>query len=93
MAVELVNVRLQLQVESDSVTLPELAAGNTALPRHHCAIKGIGHDVAVYWRADLTRGQDIFGPALITETVSTTLIEPGWRAQVDPVGNLLLERD
>ena len=93
MAVELVNVRLQLQAESDKIQLPTLRPLQDASPRSVCALAGIGDNVAVYWRDDLAPAQRINGPALMAETVSTTLIEPGWQAQVDPVGNLLLDRN
>ncbi|MBV9169045.1 MAG: hydantoinase/oxoprolinase family protein, partial [Chloroflexi bacterium] len=32
------------------------------------------------------------GPAVVEEHDSTTLVQPGWRGRVDPVGNLLIER-
>jgi N-methylhydantoinase A len=34
----------------------------------------------------------IEGPALITEQVATTWIEPGWQCHVDHYGNLILMR-
>jgi N-methylhydantoinase A len=34
----------------------------------------------------------IFGPALITEAVSTTWLAPSWRAEVQAQGSLLLQR-
>jgi N-methylhydantoinase A len=37
-------------------------------------------------------GQRIKGPALITETVATTWIAPGWECQVNGQGNLRLNR-
>ncbi|EQB32957.1 hydantoinase B/oxoprolinase family protein [Sphingobium ummariense] len=43
-------------------------------------------------RAGLARDSIIDGPALIVDPVSTTAVEPGWRAQLDAIGNLILTR-
>ena len=40
----------------------------------------------------LAPGDTIVGPALIAEASSTTVIDPGWRAEVLSQGELLLER-
>jgi 5-oxoprolinase (ATP-hydrolysing) len=46
----------------------------------------------LYDRASLSPGDTITGPALIIDPSATTMVEPGWRAVVDPLGNLLLTR-
>ncbi|WOK37966.1 hydantoinase B/oxoprolinase family protein [Sphingomonas sp. C3-2] len=46
----------------------------------------------VYDRAALAKGQVITGPALIIDPSATTMVEPGWQAMVDPIGNLILTR-
>ncbi len=51
---------------------------------------GIGAPVLVINRAGLKVGQQIKGPALITETSSTTWLAEGWSAEVDEVGNIKL---
>jgi N-methylhydantoinase A/oxoprolinase/acetone carboxylase beta subunit len=56
------------------------------------AVVGESGPVPRYDRERLAAGQRIPGPALITETVSTTWLEAGWSCRVDPVGNLLLEQ-
>jgi 5-oxoprolinase (ATP-hydrolysing) len=43
-------------------------------------------------RDDLASGDTIPGPALIIDPSATTVVEPGWQAQVDPLGNLILTR-
>jgi 5-oxoprolinase (ATP-hydrolysing) len=50
------------------------------------------HRAPVFERAALLAGDAIEGPALIVETIATTVIEPGWTAQVNRFGHLLLER-
>src|SRR5699024_5489601 len=41
-------------------------------------------------RSALTAGERLEGPAIIAETTSTTVVEPGWAAEVTTEGNLLL---
>ena len=43
-------------------------------------------------RRDLRPGDRVAGPALITEDFATTVVEPGWRAEVTGRGDLLLAR-
>jgi 5-oxoprolinase (ATP-hydrolysing) len=46
----------------------------------------------VYVRADLNAGDTIVGPAIVCEPTSTTVIDPGWQAQVYLEGELVVER-
>ncbi|HYN46995.1 MAG TPA: hydantoinase B/oxoprolinase family protein [Allosphingosinicella sp.] len=46
----------------------------------------------LYDRSDLVPGDRIPGPALIIDPSATTVVEPGWRAEVDALGNLILTR-
>ena len=48
-------------------------------------------DAGVCARERFRVGQSLAGPAVITETVSTTWLAPDWTAQVDAFGNLLLQ--
>lgn len=43
-------------------------------------------------RDDLSTGDTVAGPALIIDPSATTVVEPGWRAEVDAHGNLILTR-
>ncbi|WP_420861183.1 hydantoinase B/oxoprolinase family protein [Algirhabdus cladophorae] len=49
-------------------------------------------DVPLYDRAEMGTGTSVQGPAVITESTGTTVLEPGWAAQVDAFGNLILTR-
>ena len=49
-------------------------------------------DTAVYARDSLQPGHVLRGPAIITETNGTTVIEAGWQAAVTPVNHLVLSR-
>jgi 5-oxoprolinase (ATP-hydrolysing) len=46
----------------------------------------------LYDRDHLSPGDTISGPALIIDPSQTTVVEPGWRAAVDPHENLILTR-
>jgi N-methylhydantoinase A len=93
--VEIVNVRLSLKGHAAKIILSELKKNNE--PDRHQEIQfvtlhDIENDVPVYQRNKLYCGQKITGPALITETVSTTYIEPGWLCEVEKNSCLLLHR-
>jgi len=49
--------------------------------------------VPVYWRFDLVPGAEIAGPALIAENETTTFVDAGFRAQVNALGHIVMERD
>jgi 5-oxoprolinase (ATP-hydrolysing) len=46
----------------------------------------------LFVREDLRIGDQISGPAIIAEKNATTVVEPGWQAQVTPLDHLLLSR-
>jgi 5-oxoprolinase (ATP-hydrolysing) len=49
-------------------------------------------DVNLYRRAEIVPGDAVDGPAIIAEDNATTVVEPGWRAEVNDLGHLLLSR-
>jgi 5-oxoprolinase (ATP-hydrolysing) len=49
-------------------------------------------EVDLYERSGLPGGHVIDGPAIITEELATTVVEPGWQAVVTGRGDLLLSR-
>jgi N-methylhydantoinase A len=90
--VELVNLRVALEGAAAPITLDSLLLRQSAKPLEVVELVGVTGRVPRYAREQLAADQRIEGPALITETVSTTWVEAGWTCRVDPVGNLLLER-
>ncbi|NDU99997.1 hydantoinase B/oxoprolinase family protein [Pseudoroseicyclus tamaricis] len=48
--------------------------------------------VPVLHRGALTSGERVAGPALVVEPTGTNMIEPGWTAQPDGYGNLIVTR-
>jgi 5-oxoprolinase (ATP-hydrolysing) len=55
-------------------------------------VDGDWRDVPLYHRENLDPAGTVQGPAVITEPTGTNVIEPGWAARVDAMGNLILER-
>jgi 5-oxoprolinase (ATP-hydrolysing) len=53
---------------------------------------GAWREASIYDRDALPAGAQIEGPAIISEATATTILEPGWRACVDSLGNLILVR-
>jgi len=53
---------------------------------------GAWHATPVYLRDALAPGDRVAGPAIIAEANATTVVEPGWRAEVTRLGHLVLER-
>jgi len=53
-------------------------------------LQGEWHPTPIYQRESLCAGQIADGPALIVEAGSTTVVEPGWRAEMTARGDLLL---
>jgi 5-oxoprolinase (ATP-hydrolysing) len=48
------------------------------------------HQANVYDRGQLTAGGFVLGPAIIVEPISTTVVDPGWMAEVLSDGQILL---
>lgn len=53
---------------------------------------GQWHDAALVLREDAHPGHVVNGPAVIAERNATTVVEPGWQAQVTALDHLLLQR-
>ena len=54
--------------------------------------EGQWHTAKIYYRDALVAHQDVQGPALIMEPHSTIVVEPGWAAQKDKEGSVVLAR-
>jgi N-methylhydantoinase A len=91
--VELVNIRCNLHGRQPKIDLPEVSMQSDEQPASSDArLTDYENEVPVWRREQLYQGQEITGPALITETVATTWLPTGWNCRVDRVGNLQLER-
>jgi N-methylhydantoinase A len=96
--VEVVSYRLRLRVAVPKYEPRDEAAAASPRPpaakgRRTIHLDGASACEAVLYERDrLDVGAAVEGPAIIEQFDATTVIPPGWRAQVDPRRNLILER-
>jgi N-methylhydantoinase A len=94
---EIVNLRA---VGAGSVPKPELPTGKegdkdasgAVYDEHDIVVEGQKVSAKIYDRAKLEPGATFDGPAIVTEFDSTTLVLPGYTAQVDKSFNILIDK-
>lgn len=93
--VELASIRVHVSQPPPALTIARPPATADAAPKAWRDVHvptGSGMEQApVYERAALRVGQEIVGPAVIEEPESTTVIGPGDRLRVDPLGCLVVD--
>ncbi len=89
-AVELVTLRVKVQ--GKSLQIPLNGEATLEKPSDTTHLHGGETKLTIIPRTSLQAEQILQGPALITETVSTTWLAPGWQCHADEMGNLLLSR-
>ena len=76
------------------VSLPQATkfADGNARPRFRRPVHfNAWHDTPVYIRDDLAPGMRFDGPAIIEQSDTTTVVEPGMAVVIDPKGNMLVK--
>ncbi len=89
----LVVEMLAVEAVGHGAEMPRLAAPEGGRARRApcpSTWQGAWRDVPLHDRARLGRAARIDGPAVIVEPTGTNVVEPGWRAGVDGLGNLIL---
>jgi N-methylhydantoinase A len=94
--VEVVNLRLKMLIPVDK---PEQTAGQrqgsdpgaARVAENEVVFQQGPLPTAIYQRDLLRHGNVVEGPAVVLQMDSTTAIPPGWRAEVDGHGNLVVE--
>ncbi len=95
--VEVVNLRLKAIVPVQKPVMKTVPKSNVPDPDHalistsQTAFGGEFRKTKVYKREMLKAGNIVEGPAILVEYSSTTVIEPGWEAEVDLHGNLIVK--
>ena len=89
---------LSLEAIGAAGEMPDRIGASVATPAEPIATGAVHtggrrRDAPIYQRADLAEGQTVTGPAIILEPTGTNIVEPGWSAAVDAMGNLVLSRD
>lgn len=73
-----------------SATPPDSSVSSTT----NLIFEGEGFPDSPIWdRLSLKNGHAVFGPCIISEMDSNTVILPGFRAEIDPVGNILIHQE
>jgi N-methylhydantoinase A len=93
--VELVNVRLRAIGEIPKPQLRNWVPSRELAPserRVYFEVSDSWLDTPIYDRRSLAAGGALEGPAIIEQYDSTTVVYPGWRADVDEYGILNLRR-
>ncbi len=80
------------EAQEQAPALPPRAGALRAAETVRMFSGGSWHDAALYKREDTRPGDVIKGPAIIAEANATTVVEPGWQAQVTPLYHLVLTR-
>ena len=93
--VEIVNLRLKLDLAVEKPDLPPMQAGGADATGAQIATVSVvfreGELQTPLYRRDLfATGNRISGPALVVQLDTTTVVPPGWQGEIDPYGNLLL---
>ncbi len=90
-AIELVNIRIKLS--GPHTTLPLQHNIKSVIRAKAGTVQSDEETTGVVARESLQVNDVVHGPALITETVSTTYLAIGWQCRVDETGNMILLGD
>jgi len=66
--------------------------GSIAASQVHMFADDDWQTVPIIRRETMTTGQQVNGPAIIAEATATTVVEPGWRAELTAVGDCVMTR-
>jgi N-methylhydantoinase A len=95
--IEIVNVRCRATGLSPRTDLPRISHVRSGSPARaerkvNCFFGGRPIQAGLYEREKLQAGHEFDGPAIIVEYSATSLVPLGWRARVDPYGQILLSK-
>jgi N-methylhydantoinase A len=94
--VELVTARLRATASGGGLELPALkrrGADDAPLQTGTTVVLGAAQPYTLVARERLIAGDALSGPAIVTEYSATTVIPPGWQAEVLDSGFIRLERE
>ena len=91
-SVEVTGAQEEYQTVTTRPVRTEDHNGRPARRASACSPAGRWAEVDLFPRAGLRPGHAVDGPAIITEELATTVVEPGWQAVVTGRGDLLLSR-
>lgn len=96
-AIEIVNLRIRAIGATPKPALAKISTGSANAQVSFTGERQVSFSrkaltTRIYDRAKMRGGNRVTGPAVISEYSATTVVLPGWRARVDPYGNLVMER-
>lgn len=99
--VQVVNVRLKARGLADKPQIErgEIDSNATVEPAERRAVvfgsdgSATTHDTPIFDRATLSPGSVVYGPAIVTQYDTTTVLPPGWRLSVDATRSLIAEQE
>ena len=95
--IEIVSYRLAAWGLSDKPQLPVVDQAGRTLKAAVSGMRAVVFDgserqATIFDRGRLPPGEAVKGPALIEEDGSTSVVPPGWDAELDSAGCLILHR-
>lgn len=99
--VELVNLRVIAEEVKTDLPIEKLDRATSVRPpdssissKTNLIFQGKEYTDSPIWdRLSLKHGHAVVGPCIISEMDSNTVVLPGFRAEVDAVGNILIDRE
>ena len=94
--VQVVNLRLVVSGSPPKPGFaPQALEPGVATPEGQAEVflDGAERTAALYVRSRLAPGQRLSGPAIVAQDDCTTVVPPGYGAEVDAWGNLVIERE
>ena len=92
---EILMIRAVAKARTQAIA--ELRRGEAGTTLEECVLhqskffyEGAWHDALIYDRDKLHEGLEVAGPAIVSEMDSTTVVLPDYKANVDNIGNLLI---
>lgn len=96
-SIEVVNVRIRVIGATEPIAWPRQKlrgadSRSAVTARRRVYFAGKPHHAPIYSREKLQPGNQLRGPAIISEYSATNVVPPGWRVQVDQFENLILSQ-
>ncbi len=92
--VQMVNIRLSAIGALDSIDVGAPGGGIERLGRRTLVFPGSGAvEAEIARRESLGPGESVAGPAVLQALDCTTVVPPGWRAEADRQGFVMMERE
>ncbi|HEV2597408.1 hydantoinase B/oxoprolinase family protein [Sphingopyxis sp.] len=90
--VDRIRVELTEAGDTPAALAPPAPSAGAAPETVTAWLSGAAHNVPLHQRGTLAPGHSVAGPAIVIDALSTTIVEPGWQAEVRSEGTLLLAR-